>query len=132
MQSSKICHNSNGYVLRHGRVSLGRREGAWNNSTKDQSSRSKIMERFVEILESYRGREKIMRLIQYSSYLISGGLPQGKLADRFLTVAEAMGECRTILRLFDGFAMFVCTRSFGLGRKVISPICGDATFDISL
>ena len=75
-------------------------------------------DRAASFLESYRGREKIMRLIQYSGYLVSGSLANGKLARKFLTVAEAMGECRTVLRLFDDLAMLSWTRNFGLGKQV--------------
>ena len=70
------------------------------------------------ILENYRGREKIMRLLQYTSILAGGGIHKGIVSERLLIFAEVMSECRTVLRLFDDLAMFVYARTFGFGKQV--------------
>lgn len=80
-----------------------------------------MAENLTVVLETYRGREKIMRILQYASFLASGGLSKvsfGGAGDKFLIFAEAMSECRTVLRLFDDAAMISYARSYGTGKEV--------------
>lgn len=67
-----------------------------------------------EFLETYSGRDKVMRLLYYSAQLISG-LTNSKKLDTF---SEHLSECRTVLRLFDDLPMLNYTLMYGLGRKV--------------
>ena len=79
------------------------------------------IEGFANVLETYRGREKIMRLIQYASFLASGGLQKFTFESsgaKFRILAEALSECRTVLRLFDDAAMFSYARNYGTGKEV--------------
>ncbi|XP_029190706.1 peroxisomal membrane protein 11C-like [Acropora muricata] len=79
-----------------------------------------MAENLTVVLETYRGREKIMRILQYASFLASGGLSKvscGSAGDKFLIFAEAMSECRTVLRLFDDAAMISYARSYGTGKE---------------
>lgn len=72
------------------------------------------------MLETYRGREKLMRLLQYASYLASGGLQKlsyESSAGKFRIWAEAISECRTFLRLFDDAAMLSYARDYGTGKE---------------
>ena len=81
-----------------------------------------MADRLASVLETYRGREKIMRLLQYASFLASGGLQKVSCeatGEKFRTFAEAMSECRTVLRLFDDAAMISFARSYGTGKEVI-------------
>lgn len=77
--------------------------------------------RVAEVLESYRGRDKIIRLASYSSLFIGGCLRNTKLrglGESLSILAKNLNECRTMLRLFDDLSMFLhCTR-YGLGSKV--------------
>ena len=75
----------------------------------------------ASVLETYRGREKLMRILQYASFLASGGLQQlsrESSGEKFRIFAEAISECRTVLRLFDDAAMFSYARSYGTGKQV--------------
>ena len=81
-----------------------------------------MADRLGSVLETYRGREKIMRLLQYASFLASGGLHKVSYeatGEKFRIFAEAMSECRTVLRLFDDAAMISFARSYGTGKEVI-------------
>ena len=75
----------------------------------------------VSVLETYRGREKLMRILQYASFLASGGLQnlsRESSGEKFRIFAEAISECRTVLRLFDDAAMFSYARNYGTGKQV--------------
>ncbi|XP_073240697.1 peroxisomal membrane protein 11C-like [Porites lutea] len=79
-----------------------------------------MADRLATVLETYRGREKIMRLLQYASFLASGGLHKVSCeatGEKFRIFAEAMSECRTVLRLFDDAAMISFARSYGTGKE---------------
>lgn len=81
-----------------------------------------MADRLASVLETYRGREKIMRLLQYASFLASGGLQKVSCeatGEKFRIFAEAMSDCRTVLRLFDDAAMISFARSYGTGKEVI-------------
>lgn len=81
-----------------------------------------MADRLASVLETYRGREKIMRLLQYASFLASGGLHKVSCevtGEKFRIFAEAMSECRTVLRLFDDAAMISFAQSYGTGKEVI-------------
>ena len=80
-----------------------------------------MVDRVAVVLETYRGREKLMRFLQYASFLASGGMPKvsGKSSgEKFRIFAEAIGECRTVLRLFDDAAMISYALSYGTGEEV--------------
>ncbi|XP_068744726.1 peroxisomal membrane protein 11C-like [Montipora capricornis] len=79
-----------------------------------------MVDRVAVVLETYRGREKLMRFLQYASFLASGGMPKvsGKSSgEKFRIFAEAVGECRTVLRLFDDAAMISYALSYGTGEE---------------
>ncbi|KXJ14313.1 peroxisomal membrane protein 11C [Exaiptasia diaphana] len=76
--------------------------------------------RVAEVLESYRGRDKILRLASYSSLLVGGSLKNTKLqgvGQSLGILSKNLNECRTILRLFDDLSMFLHCRRYGLGSK---------------
>ena len=80
-----------------------------------------MADRLAGVLETYRGREKLMRLLQYASFLASGGLHKVSCettGEKFRIFAEAMSECRTVLRLFDDAAMISYACSYGTGKEV--------------
>ncbi|EDO38486.1 predicted protein [Nematostella vectensis] len=72
-------------------------------------------------MESYRGRDKVIRLLCYSG-MLSGGLlsevyKEDKLSRSLLIFAGRLAECRTMLRLFDDLSMFFHVKKYGLGLK---------------
>ncbi|XP_035870194.1 peroxisomal membrane protein 11C isoform X1 [Phyllostomus discolor] len=73
-------------------------------------------------LESYRGRDRLIRTLGYCSQLVGGVLvgycpARSEVGTRLLVLSSQLSHCRTILRLFDDLAMFACTTQYGLGAK---------------
>ncbi|XP_034800956.3 peroxisomal membrane protein 11C isoform X3 [Pan paniscus] len=73
-------------------------------------------------LESYRGRDRLIRVLGYCCQLVGGVLVEqcptrSKVGTRLLVVSTQLSHCRTILRLFDDLAMFVYTKQYGLGAQ---------------
>ncbi|NXU60010.1 PX11C protein, partial [Turnix velox] len=76
----------------------------------------------VLALETYRGRDRLVRTLCYGCQLAGGALagPQASpsgLAGSLLAVSAQLNACRTALRLFDDLAMLSYSRSYGLGPK---------------
>ncbi|XP_026076916.1 peroxisomal membrane protein 11C isoform X2 [Carassius auratus] len=79
------------------------------------------VESFINVLESYRGRDKVIRTLCYGSQLV-GGLLAGKssqssLGKRLLLFSAQLSDCRTTLRLFDDLSMLAYSTSYGLGAS---------------
>ncbi|XP_019658058.2 peroxisomal membrane protein 11C isoform X2 [Ailuropoda melanoleuca] len=73
-------------------------------------------------LESYRGRDRLIRTLGYCFQLVGGVLVERSPASSevgtcLLTLSSQLSHCRTILRLFDDVAMFVYTKQYGLGAE---------------
>lgn len=78
----------------------------------------------AQFLETYRGRDKVYRLISYLSQCIAGGLQyfgHRNSAARFEALGGALSTCRVMLRLGDDLAMWQVTKSFGFGSQVRKP-----------
>nr|XP_033813253.1 peroxisomal membrane protein 11C isoform X2 [Geotrypetes seraphini] len=76
----------------------------------------------VNSLESYRGRDRVIRTLCYSCQLV-GGILVEKRSDKYesgkslLALASQLSHCRTVLRLFDDLSMFAYSIQYGLGKK---------------
>ncbi|XP_005332158.1 peroxisomal membrane protein 11C isoform X1 [Ictidomys tridecemlineatus] len=73
-------------------------------------------------LESYRGRDRLIRTLGYCCQLVGGVLVEqcparSEMGTRLLVVSAQLSHCRTVLRLFDDLAMFVYTKQYGLGSE---------------
>ncbi|XP_028818332.1 peroxisomal membrane protein 11C [Denticeps clupeoides] len=74
----------------------------------------------VNLLESYRGRDKVVRTLCYGSQLV-GGLVDRKaggssqLGKSLLLLSAQLSHCRTVLRLFDDLPMAAYSAAYGLG-----------------
>ncbi|XP_065604826.1 peroxisomal membrane protein 11C isoform X1 [Cyrtonyx montezumae] len=72
-------------------------------------------------LESYRGRDRVLRTLCYVSQLAGGALaPRGSargLSRSLLAVSAQLSSCRTVLRLLDDFAVLSHSCAYGLGPK---------------
>jgi len=77
---------------------------------------SSSFEKALEVLETYHGRDQVLRTLEYACKLLSGCC-KGKFSSRLNIIAEEFGGCRTILRLFDDLPMLAYSLSYGLGRK---------------
>ncbi|XP_017268885.1 peroxisomal membrane protein 11C [Kryptolebias marmoratus] len=83
------------------------------------------MESLVQLLESYRGRDKAIRTVCYGSQLVGGVLTQKAEADvssqrlgkSLLLFSAQLSHCRTVLRLFDDLSMLAYSHSYGFGAS---------------
>ncbi|KAJ8408342.1 hypothetical protein AAFF_G00257560 [Aldrovandia affinis] len=78
------------------------------------------VDKLVNVLESYRGRDKVMRTLCYGCKLVGGVLSQKatespEIGKGLLLFSAQLSHCRTVLRLFDDLCMFAYSRSYGLG-----------------
>ncbi|XP_040039660.2 peroxisomal membrane protein 11C [Gasterosteus aculeatus] len=81
------------------------------------------VEPLVQLLESYRGRDKVIRTACYGSQLVGGLLSRKaetdvssrRLGKRLLLFSAQLSHCRTVLRLFDDLSMLAYSHSYGLG-----------------
>ncbi|NXN11017.1 PX11C protein, partial [Indicator maculatus] len=76
----------------------------------------------VAALETHRGRDRAVRALCYGCQLAGGALatPQASpsgLPRSLLAVSAQLSACRTVLRLFDDFAMLSYSCDYGLGPK---------------
>ncbi|XP_064187582.1 peroxisomal membrane protein 11C isoform X2 [Anguilla rostrata] len=74
----------------------------------------------ITVLESYRGRDKVIRTLCYGSQLVGGVISQktagsSEMGKSLLLFSAQLSHCRTVLRLFDDLSMFAYSRSYGLG-----------------
>ncbi|XP_022048229.1 peroxisomal membrane protein 11C [Acanthochromis polyacanthus] len=83
------------------------------------------VEALVRLLESYRGRDKIIRTLCYGSQLVGGALSRKaetnassqQLGKSLLLFSAQLSHCRTVLRLFDDLSMLAYSHSYGLGAE---------------
>ncbi|XP_062968723.1 peroxisomal membrane protein 11C [Cynocephalus volans] len=73
-------------------------------------------------LESYRGRDRLIRTLGYCCQLVGGVLvkqcpARSEVGTRLMAVSAQLSHCRTVLRLFDDLAMFMYTKQYGLGTE---------------
>ncbi|KAL7992856.1 hypothetical protein Chor_017112 [Crotalus horridus] len=77
----------------------------------------------VSVLETYRGRDRVIRTICYGCQLAGGILVarrqpgESPLGQGLLTVSAQLSHCRTVLRLFDDLTMLSYSCQYGLGNK---------------
>ncbi|KAM3876264.1 amyloid-beta A4 precursor protein-binding family A member 3 [Diretmus argenteus] len=74
----------------------------------------------VSLLESYRGRDKVIRTVCYGSQLVGGILSRrtdvpSRLGNSLLLLSAQLSHCRTVLRLFDDLPMLAYSHNYGLG-----------------
>ncbi|GAA6235379.1 peroxisomal membrane protein 11C, partial [Lates japonicus] len=83
------------------------------------------VESLVQLLETYRGRDKIIRMVCFGSQLVGGVLSRKAEADvssnqlgkSLLLFSAQLSQCRTVLRLFDDLSMLAYSHSYGFGAE---------------
>ncbi|CAN9500933.1 unnamed protein product [Ophioblennius macclurei] len=85
------------------------------------------LESLVRLLESYRGRDKVIRTLCYGSQLVGGSLSRRaelngssssqQLGKSLLLFSAQLSHCRTVLRLFDDLSMLAYSHSYGFGSE---------------
>ncbi|XP_022081733.1 peroxisomal membrane protein 11C-like [Acanthaster planci] len=78
---------------------------------------SKDLKLAINLLQTYGGRDKVMRIISYGSLLLSGLVKSPSKSKKLLTIFTELSGCRTILRLFDDLPMLGYSLSYGLGAQ---------------
>lgn len=71
-----------------------------------------------KFLSSHSGRDKVMRILSYTTKLVSGLITSETMTKKLDTFGSQLSECRTVLRLFDDLPMLNYTLTYGLGREV--------------
>uniref|UniRef100_A0A3B5KDR0 Peroxisomal biogenesis factor 11 gamma n=1 Tax=Takifugu rubripes TaxID=31033 RepID=A0A3B5KDR0_TAKRU len=87
------------------------------------------LESLVRLLESYRGRDKVIRTVCFGSQLVGGLLSKSadtdlshrQLGKSLLLFSAQLSHCRTTLRLFDDLAMLAYSHSYGVGVREDDP-----------
>ncbi|KAK4882917.1 hypothetical protein RN001_006236 [Aquatica leii] len=69
------------------------------------------------VLETYKGRDKFIRTLCYTSKLIGGIASDELFAKRCFIFSSQMSATRAVLRLFDDIPMLKYTLQYGLGKK---------------
>ncbi|GFO42713.1 peroxisomal membrane protein 11c [Plakobranchus ocellatus] len=81
----------------------------------------KNLSSLVSLLETYRGRDRVIRMLTYvAMFMGSNGKTPGQM--KWKTVAGELGACRVILRLFDDIPMLLMNLSTGFGLKEKRPL----------
>ncbi|XP_006821413.1 peroxisomal membrane protein 11C-like [Saccoglossus kowalevskii] len=77
------------------------------------------MELTVNILDSYRGRDKVMRTACFGAMLAAGLVERRNkgMSTRLQVVVGRLAAARTVLRLFDDIPMLAWTLHYGLGKQ---------------
>nr|XP_060640844.1 peroxisomal membrane protein 11C [Anolis sagrei ordinatus] len=74
----------------------------------------------VALLETYRGRDRVVRALCYACQLGGGTLlsrADSALGRSLLALSAQLSHCRTVLRLFDDLSMWDYSRQYGLGLQ---------------
>lgn len=74
----------------------------------------------MALLQTYSGRDKIVRTAGYTAMLLSAAV-KGKTGQKLTIFARQLSSARTILRLFDDIPMWRITRNWGasVGAKCL-------------
>lgn len=76
------------------------------------------LQKYADYVDTYGGRDRIMRILYYSSQLVGGLTTSDKLAQKLDILSDQINSCRTVMRLFDDAPMLCYTLSYGLGKEV--------------
>uniref|UniRef100_A0A0V0GAZ2 Putative peroxisomal bioproteinsis protein peroxin n=1 Tax=Triatoma dimidiata TaxID=72491 RepID=A0A0V0GAZ2_TRIDM len=71
----------------------------------------------ADYLDTYNGRDKVMRIMYYIAQYLAGITKSNELEQKLNIFSDQINCCRTVLRLFDDIPMLSYTLSYGLGRK---------------
>ncbi|XP_014280202.1 peroxisomal membrane protein 11C isoform X2 [Halyomorpha halys] len=75
------------------------------------------LQKYADYVDTYGGRDRIMRILYYSSQLVGGLTTSDKLAQKLDILSDQINSCRTVMRLFDDAPMLCYTLSYGLGKE---------------
>jgi len=64
----------------------------------------------MSLIQTYTGRDKILRTAGYVARLLSSSVRNDKTAEKLSTVSNRISNCRTVSRFFDDVLMWNITR----------------------
>ncbi|XP_018570437.1 peroxisomal membrane protein 11C [Anoplophora glabripennis] len=76
-----------------------------------------ILNEICLLLETYKGRDKILRTLCYTTKLIGGLHKNEEVAKKFLFFSSHMSSTRATLRLLDDLPMLKYNLEYGLGHE---------------
>ncbi|XP_018803090.1 PREDICTED: peroxisomal membrane protein 11C isoform X1 [Bactrocera latifrons] len=81
-------------------------------------STTKFVKEFCDIIESYGGRDKVMKALCYSAKLVAGyhAKRNPELAKRYAITSSRISGARATLRLIDDIPMIQYALEYGLGE----------------
>ncbi|XP_039948118.1 peroxisomal membrane protein 11C [Bactrocera neohumeralis] len=81
-------------------------------------STTKFVNEFCEIIETYGGRDKVMKALCYSAKLVAGyhAKRNPELAKRYAITSSRISGARATLRLIDDIPMIQYALEYGLGE----------------
>lgn len=74
--------------------------------------------KILDFLETYRGRDKVLRTLCYTSKCASGLIQNEGVSARLDSFSGQLSACRATLRLLDDIPMLAYFVEYGLGDKV--------------
>ncbi|VEN57391.1 unnamed protein product [Callosobruchus maculatus] len=78
----------------------------------------KLLDEICSLLETYKGRDKILRTFCYTTRLIGGLHSNNELSKKLLHFSSIMSDTRATLRLLDDLPMLQYNLQYGLGSEV--------------
>lgn len=70
----------------------------------------------MRILNTYQGRDRVIRTTSYACFLLSG-MAKSRTKERLCILGTQLSSCRIMLRLFDDILMLNYNLQYGFGRK---------------
>jgi len=71
---------------------------------------AEMMETYISMIQTYSGRDKVLRTAGYIASLLSGSVKNEETAKKLVTVSRQISNSRIILRFFDDILMWRITR----------------------
>ncbi|CAG9824053.1 unnamed protein product [Phaedon cochleariae] len=75
-----------------------------------------VLDEICLLLETYKGRDKILRTLSYVTKLVGGLHNNEEIAKKLLIFSSKMSGARATLRLLDDIPMIQYTLQYGLGK----------------
>lgn len=78
------------------------------------------LDKLMALLETYKGRDRFLRLMCYASKC-GAGLASPKISPQLDNLSRQLSSSRTACRLLDDIPALVYALQYGLGNKVSLP-----------
>jgi len=72
------------------------------------------MDTYISLLQTYTGRDKILRTVGYVASLLSGSAKNEETAKKLVTISRQISNGRVVLRFFDDILMWRITRHWAV------------------